>query len=99
VTHNVVKFIVNVRLIENRVKSHVGKVMETKVISQYSIPGITFNMASMKFDGGLPLLRLVVNAVAVTLVMIPLGLLENADGAELAARLAEDPHSISFSYA
>lgn len=34
-THSVVKFMVKVRLVENRVKRKVGKVMEVKVTSQY----------------------------------------------------------------
>ena len=38
-THRVVKFMVNVRLVENRVKRKVGKVMDVKVTSQYRIAG------------------------------------------------------------
>ena len=33
-THSVVKFMVKVRLVENRVKRKVGRVMEVKVTSQ-----------------------------------------------------------------
>jgi hypothetical protein len=33
-TYSVVKFMVNVRLVENRVKSHVGSVSVVKVMSQ-----------------------------------------------------------------
>ena len=40
VTYSVVKFMVNVRLMENRVKSHVGRVIVVKVINQNSNPGI-----------------------------------------------------------
>jgi hypothetical protein len=36
----VVKFIVKVRLIENKVKSHVGRVIDTNVINQKRRPGI-----------------------------------------------------------
>lgn len=38
-TNRVVKFMVNVRLIEKRVKSHVGRVMVVNVTIQYSRPG------------------------------------------------------------
>lgn len=40
------KFIVKVKLVENRVNKTVGKVMEVKVTTQYKIPGITFAMRS-----------------------------------------------------
>ena len=40
-TYKVVKFMVKVRLIEKRVKSHVGSVMVVKVIAQYRKLGIT----------------------------------------------------------
>ena len=40
-TYKVVKFMVKVRLIEKRVKSHVGRVMVVKVITQYRKLGIT----------------------------------------------------------
>jgi hypothetical protein len=36
-----VKFIVNVKLIENSVNSHVGNVMVVKVMIQYKVPGST----------------------------------------------------------
>jgi len=39
--HSVVKFIVNVRLMEKRVKSHVGRVIVVKVMIQYRVPGST----------------------------------------------------------
>jgi hypothetical protein len=38
-----VKFIVNVRLMENRVKSHVGRVIDTNVINQNKRLGIHFS--------------------------------------------------------
>jgi hypothetical protein len=41
-TYRVVKFIVNVRLIENSVKSHVGRVMVQKVMAQYRMLGMTW---------------------------------------------------------
>ena len=40
------KFIVNVRLVENRAKSTVGKVMVEKVMIQINIPGSPLAMAS-----------------------------------------------------
>ena len=40
-TYKVVKFIVKVKLVEKRVKSHVGRVIVVKVTSQYRIPGRT----------------------------------------------------------
>jgi hypothetical protein len=40
-TYKVVKFIVNVRLMEKSVKSHVGRVMVVKVMIQYRVPGST----------------------------------------------------------
>lgn len=39
---------VNVKLIENMANSHDGKVRVVKVISQYRIPGMTFNRKRMK---------------------------------------------------
>ena len=39
--HRVVKFMVKVRLMENRVKSHVGRVIVVKVMIQYNAPGRT----------------------------------------------------------
>lgn len=39
-THRVVKFIVTVRLVENRLKRSVGRVMEVKVTSQYRNVGM-----------------------------------------------------------
>jgi hypothetical protein len=44
-SYKVVKFIVNVRLIENNVNSHVGKVMVVTVIIQYRMLGITRKIA------------------------------------------------------
>ena len=38
-----VKFIVNVKLMENRVKSHVGSVIVVKVINQNNRPGMTLS--------------------------------------------------------
>jgi uncharacterized membrane protein len=35
---------VKVKLVENNMKSHVGRVMEVKVTIQYRIPGITLNV-------------------------------------------------------
>lgn len=35
-------FIVTVKVVENRVNSHVGNVMVVNVINQYKIPGMTF---------------------------------------------------------
>ena len=40
-TYKVVKFMVNVRLMEKRVKSHVGSVMVVNVTIQYKRPGST----------------------------------------------------------
>jgi hypothetical protein len=37
----VVKFMVNVKLMEKSVKSHVGRVMVEKVMTQYKTLGIT----------------------------------------------------------
>lgn len=45
--YKVVKFIVKVRLMENRVKSHVGRVMVVKVMIQYNAPGRTVMMRRM----------------------------------------------------
>jgi predicted alternative tryptophan synthase beta-subunit len=42
VPYNVVKFIVNVRLIEKSVKSHVGSVIVANVMIQYRILGIVW---------------------------------------------------------
>lgn len=42
ITHSVVKFIVNVKLIEKSVKSHVGSVMVVKAMIQYSPRGIVW---------------------------------------------------------
>jgi hypothetical protein len=39
-THRVVKFMVKVKLMENRVNSHVGRVMVAKVMTQKRRPGI-----------------------------------------------------------
>jgi hypothetical protein len=39
-TYSVVKFIVKVKLMENSVNSHVGRVMVAKVINQKSRPGM-----------------------------------------------------------
>lgn len=41
-TYNVVKFMVKVRLMEKSVKSHVGRVMVQKVITQYNALGTTW---------------------------------------------------------
>ena len=41
-------FNVNVRLVENRVKSHDGSVKVVKVITQYRMIGITFTMDTMR---------------------------------------------------
>lgn len=46
-TYKVVKFIVKVKLIENKVKSHVGRVMVAKVMIQYSVPGSTVKTRSI----------------------------------------------------
>jgi hypothetical protein len=43
-----VAFSVNVRLVENRVKSHDGSVKVVKVITQYRTKGITFTMDMMR---------------------------------------------------
>jgi hypothetical protein len=43
-----VAFSVNVRLVENRVKSHEGSVKVVKVITQYKMTGITFTMDMMR---------------------------------------------------
>ena len=43
-----VKFIVTVRLVEKRVKSHLGRVMEAKVINERSIPGTSLRTVAMK---------------------------------------------------
>lgn len=42
-TYSVVKFMVNVKLMEKSVKSHVGRVMVEKVMSQYKARGTTWN--------------------------------------------------------
>ena len=42
--HNVVKFIVKVKLVENSVNSHVGNVIETKVMTQYNMPKSVLNI-------------------------------------------------------
>lgn len=42
--YRVVKFMVKVKLMENSVKSHVGKVMVVKVMIQYRAPGRTLRM-------------------------------------------------------
>lgn len=42
------KFIVNVKLVEKSVKSHVGSVIDVKVISQYSTPGMTRTVNSSR---------------------------------------------------
>lgn len=43
-SYRVVKFMVNVKLMEKSVKSHVGNVMVVKAISQYNPRGITWKM-------------------------------------------------------
>jgi hypothetical protein len=43
-TYTVVAFKVNVRLVENSVNSHDGRVNVVKVINQYSINGTTFTV-------------------------------------------------------
>ena len=45
-TYSVVKFIVNVRLVENSANKNVGRVMLEKVMTQISIPGIPLAMAT-----------------------------------------------------
>lgn len=45
-TYRVVAFMVTVKLIEARVKIHVGRVMEVKVMIQYSKPGMTLKVPS-----------------------------------------------------
>jgi len=45
--YRVVKFIVNVRLVEKRANSTVGKVIVVKVMIHISIPGITLTIASI----------------------------------------------------
>ena len=42
-----VKFIVNVKLMENKVKSHVGRVIEVKVIIHNKAPGRTVSTLSI----------------------------------------------------
>jgi hypothetical protein len=42
-----VAFIVNVRVVENKVNSHVGRVMVVNVISQTRVPGMMLNKKSM----------------------------------------------------
>lgn len=48
-THSVVKFMVNVKLVEKSVNSHVGREIEVKVISQKRRPGITLTKSSIKW--------------------------------------------------
>lgn len=48
ITDNVVKFIVNVKLVEKRVNKAVGRVMVVKVTAQYKRPGITLAIAISK---------------------------------------------------
>lgn len=45
-TYSVVKFIVNVKLVEKRANSTVGKVIVVKVMIQINMPGIPLAMAS-----------------------------------------------------
>lgn len=45
-TYSVVKFIVNVKLVENRAKSSVGKVIVVNVMIQISRPGMPLTNAS-----------------------------------------------------
>lgn len=45
-TYSVVKFMVKVKLVENRANSTVGKVIVVKVMIHISIPGIPLAMAS-----------------------------------------------------
>ena len=47
-THRVVKFMVKVKLVENSVKSHVGSVIVENVMSQYSTPGTTRKVNSIR---------------------------------------------------
>jgi hypothetical protein len=47
-TYRVVKFIVNVRVVENSVKSHVGRVIVVNVMDQYKILGIALNMKRIR---------------------------------------------------
>ena len=44
-----VKFIVNVKLVEKSVKSHVGREIDVKVMSQKRTPGITLSKSSIKW--------------------------------------------------
>lgn len=46
-TNSVVKFMVMVRLMENRVNSHVGRVIVAKVMSQYRTPGMMLKRKSI----------------------------------------------------
>ncbi len=45
--YSVVKFIVNVRLVEKRANSTVGKVIVVKVMIHMSMPGMALTMASI----------------------------------------------------
>ncbi len=66
------KFIVNVKLVENKVNSHVGKVMDVKVISQYKTLGITLKTKTImrpskpmiELAGGASCIAAAVEAVA-----------------------------------
>ena len=94
-TYKVVKFMVNVKLVEKSVKSHVGRVIDRKVISQYSTPGITFNTTSMKWlDEGLVAPKPVLRAIVVAFVIVRFAASEIVAAVVLAVRVGEDPHSM-----
>jgi len=86
---------VNVKLVEKSVKSHVGRVIDTNVISQYNIPGITFNTTSMKWlDEGLVAPKPVLKAIVVAFAIVRFVVSEIMVAVVLAVRAAEEPHSM-----
>lgn len=82
----------NVKLVEKSVKSHVGRVIDIKVTSQYSIPGITFSITSMKLlDEGPVAPRPVLSAIVAFAIMRFVAS-EITAAAVLAVRVGEVPH-------
>ena len=86
---------VNVKLVEKSVNSHVGRVNDTKVISQYNTPGIIFNTTSKKWlDEGLPAPEPVPSALDVVFAMVQFVTSEIWATVVLAVRVGKDPNSM-----
>jgi len=86
---------VNVKLVEKSVNNHVGRVIDTKVISQYNAPGITFKTTSMKWpDEGPVASKPVLRAPAEALAIVRFAASEITAAVAVAVRVGEDPNSM-----